>query len=350
MAKVVQQTITPWKVTRMKRSISTARAAMVLALVMALSAPAAGQDPPQPDKTGADPEVERLYREGVKAAGRKQWEQARQVFLEAWKRKPHFQIAANLGRAELRAGKPRDAVEHIEYFLREAPADVSQQDRTEAQSLLAEARAQIGTLALTVEPEGADVLLDGAPVGTLPPTREVLVDPGHRVLEARREGYRPARQEVDVAPGTRATVTLRLEREKPLSLPPRSPPPAPPPEGGGRSPALIGVGIGTAVAAAGAGAVLVVLAMGKASDQDDLGDPNGNFPPGDPTRSQWTELEQSRADLLSAAAWSFIGAGVIGGATAVYALTGKAPAAALQKTGQIRVYPAGTGIEVSGRW
>jgi hypothetical protein len=351
----------------MERIISSARALVTLGLLMALSAPASGQAPPVPAGAGAgaDADVARLYREGVKAADQKQWEQARHAFQEAWKRKPHYQIAANLGRAELRAGKPRDAVEHLTYFLREAPEDVRPEDRAEAQALLSEARAQIGTVALRVDPPDAEVLLDGAPpaspsgapsmaspaLGGAPPApgaaslavaRELPVDPGRRVVEARREGYRPARQEVDVPPGGRVQVALHLE---PLAQGGPAPPPA---EGGGRSPVVIGVGIGASVAAAGAGVVLVVLGVGKSSELDDFPAKHGGYPAS--ARDEWLGLQQSRADLLNAGTWGLIGAGVLAGATTAYVLTGSTPSAQPQKAGPIRLYPVGTGIAVSGRW
>jgi hypothetical protein len=86
--------------------------------------------------------------------------------------------------------------------------------------------------------------------------------------------------------------------------------------------------------------VLVVMAGGKASEkQDNLAN-----------KSKWEDLENSRVDLLNVGTWSFMGAGVLGAATVVYALAGKPSAAEPQKAGQIRVYPVGTGIEVSGRW
>lgn len=326
----------------MKRGILSTRALVTVGLMMTLSAPAAGQvaRKPTPEATQADAETKRLYDEGVKAAGRGQWEQARQAFLEAWERKPHYQIAANLGRAELKAGKPRAAVEHLGYFLREAPEDVAPEDRAQAEALLAEARGQVGTLALQVEPAGAEVLVDGEPVEAASGALEVPVDPGHRVIEARREGYLPLRQEVDVAPGARVAVALRLKREKAPVAPPA-------PEEGGRSLGVIGVGLGVTVAAAGAGVVLVVLGMGKASELDDFEE---NAEPTKEDKDKWLDLEQSRANLLNAGTWSLIGAGVVGGATAVYALTGKKAGGEPPRAGQIRVYPAGAGIAVSGRW
>jgi hypothetical protein len=113
--------------------------------------------------------------------------------------------------------------------------------------------------------------------------------------------------------------------------------------------AVIGVGIGATVAAAGAGVVLVVLGTGKVKEQEKyLPDVEGMDRA--TKEREWMDLERSRADLLNAGTWSFIGAGVLGAATVVYALTGIPGAAEPQKAGQIRVYPMATGIEVLGRW
>src|SRR5688572_449503 len=53
-----------------------------------------------------------IYTKGNLAAKNERWQEAYEAYAEAWKIKQHFQIAANLGRAELRLGKHRDAAEH----------------------------------------------------------------------------------------------------------------------------------------------------------------------------------------------------------------------------------------------
>lgn len=330
----------------MMRSAHPTCAALMLGAMLTLNAPslaqAPAQTPPASGSEAAEAAVRRIFEDGVTAGKQERWEDARQAFLKAWQLKRYPQIAANLGRAEVKVGRYRDGAKHLAFFLRES-RDASNEDRAIAQELIAEARAKLGTISLRVEPAGAEVLVDGVSLGAAPFADEVYVDPGRHVLEARREGYQPMRRELDMVAGTTGAVQLQLT---PIKRPAEAAAPAPTaPEEGGRSGVVIGVGIGASVAAAGAGAVLLVMAMDKASQKEPIA--KDGYP--DRSREEWLGLEQDRANLLNAATWSFIGAGVLGAATVVYALTGSKPARP-QRTGQVWVHPAGAGIGVRGVW
>lgn len=329
----------------MNRTLIYALTPLSLLAVLSASQPAPAQPPAEPPPDAAV--ITRHYEAGQKAAKRKQWPQARQSFLEAWKLRPHYQIAANLGRAELMVGAYRDAAEHLAFFLREAPAEVSAEDRAQAQQWLDEAKAKIGTIRVKVEPADAEVLLDGVALpAPLPP--EVYVEPGKRVLEARREGRVSARRELELAAGQGEAVELVLAEVPPPAPPPK---PAPPPEpAGGRSPVLIGVGIGTAVAAAATGTVLVLMGAGKMSERDKVCIASESNPCLPEVVSQWDGIERSRVDLLNVGTWALIGAGMVGAATVVYAVTGRSPAAVQPRAGRIQVQVAPGGVGVSGRW
>jgi hypothetical protein len=174
--------------------------------------------------------------------------------LASFERKPDAKTAANLGRVELIAGKPRDAAEHLSFFLREAQS-VSNQDRQATEEMLAQAKAKIGTVAIQVDAQGAAVLLDGQRVGTSPLVGPVFVEPGSRRIEVRKEGFDPASTVFNVAAGSAPTVELTLSRviapvQKPV------PPMEDPPATGGQNwrtwaiagsvgLATVGVGVGT---------------------------------------------------------------------------------------------------------
>src|SRR5262245_61257218 len=75
--------------------------------------PASAQSPGSPGSSdeNADAQVTAHYEKGVKATNANQWQKAREEFLAAWQLKHHYQIAANLGRVELKLGMHRDAAE-----------------------------------------------------------------------------------------------------------------------------------------------------------------------------------------------------------------------------------------------
>lgn len=165
---------------------------------------AAQQAAPKPDG-----EAIKLYEEGVKAARAGQWERARQALLGAFVRRPDARTAANLGRVETMASKPRDAAEHLSFFLQQAP-EMSEKDRQVTREMIARAQAKIGTVMVHVDAEGADVLVDGQKVGSSPLPSPLFVDPGTRRFEARKAGMRLASQEIEVTAGSAPRVDLQL--------------------------------------------------------------------------------------------------------------------------------------------
>lgn len=176
------------------------------------------------EEKGATAEkADNLYADGVKAAREGQWETARVALLLAFTQKRDAKTAANLGLVELVAGKPRDAAEHLSFFLREA-RDINTQDRQVTEELLTKAKTKIGTVTIRVNTQGAEVLVDGQRVGTSPLTRSVFLEPGNRKLEAKKEGFSSSREEVAVAASSAPVVTLKLS---PVQTPPLVPAPKP---------------------------------------------------------------------------------------------------------------------------
>lgn len=68
---------------------------------------------------------------------------------------------------------------------------------------------------LTIESAtpGAEVLVDGAPVGRTPLPASVAVAPGQRVVSLRRDGYREERRELTLAEGATGKLVLNLEED-----------------------------------------------------------------------------------------------------------------------------------------
>lgn len=70
---------------------------------------------------------------------------------------------------------------------------------------------QHGALRVLTEPRGATVFIDGEPAGTAPVTASRL-DVGEHIIEARLEGYQPARETVTIESGRQRVIQLRMER------------------------------------------------------------------------------------------------------------------------------------------
>ncbi|MBI5503150.1 MAG: PEGA domain-containing protein, partial [Deltaproteobacteria bacterium] len=148
--------------------------------------------------------------------------------------------------------------------------------------------------------DGAHVSLDGKSLGPAPLKGSVFVEPGHRVFTATREGYEPARSEVDVAKGKSADVSLELVAK----------------EGSPAGYIVGGIGMGIAGVGILGGAVLTAMANGKAADMDDLSAgirASGTSCPESSTNATCTELRDaasSRDSLSNAAMAMWIVGGV----------------------------------------
>ncbi|WP_437734959.1 PEGA domain-containing protein [Sorangium sp. So ce1335] len=129
----------------------------------------------------------------------------------AWELNPTFDVAYNLGNTEYKLQKHREAAQYLSFALRHWPLlkGVAKL-KPNAEKWLAESRAQVGALKVSVTVAGAEVLVDGKSVGRAPLEGEVFVDPGEHRAEARHLDYEPVSQTVSVAKGGTAEVRLAI--------------------------------------------------------------------------------------------------------------------------------------------
>ncbi|MDC3988477.1 hypothetical protein [Polyangium jinanense] len=193
---------------------------------------------PSPPDVATD-RARKLSEEGIALYGAEQFAEAHAAFVAAWSLKKHHQIAGMLGDCEMRLGKYRDAAEHLTYYVREYPKDRPAEKLTRARVMLEEAKSHVGTLTIRVDEPGADVFVDGKPVGPSPLVDPVFVDPGTRLIEVQRSRGKRM-QTVEVSAGSTHTVRLLL-------APARGAVPPPGPTSKGLPWAAITTGAGAAV-------------------------------------------------------------------------------------------------------
>jgi hypothetical protein len=344
--------------------VSTAALMAMLSLATTtVAAQSAGQTPPGPPPAGAGAasQAVRHYEDGVRAAKLALWAKAHESFLKAWKLEQHYQIAANLGRAELKLKKYRDAAEHLAYFMREA-ANVSADERKVAQAMLDEARTNVGSLTITVDRAGAEVLVDGITIGKAPISHEVFVEPGARSVAARLDGFDDALASLNVAAGVsrrvQLTPTARSGPEGSLTGKKSVPPPAPDQnhpsdtKSGARArTVIIATGITGAAIATGLGVTSVVVASAKDSDAQSILDHCHNgVCESHQAPAEYNDLSREQAAFQNVAAWSFIGAGALGASTLIYAFTASSSESTPRLTASVLETPGGGGVLVTVRW
>ena len=171
------------------------------------------------------------FREGVEAFDHKHFEEARSLFLQAYALKRHPAVLLNLGQAEIRSGYFVDGGNHLQQFLREFKEATPEQQKT-AKDYIAEAQKKAGFVIVIVDVDGADVTVDGAPVGRSPLLDPVFVEPGPHEVSASIAGARVVAK-VDAKKGVASAVSvpLRSSVTGPLPQPPAPVPvPAPGPD------------------------------------------------------------------------------------------------------------------------
>lgn len=235
--------------------------------------------PGDPPSTASE-RAESLFRRGreLSAAGKTQ--AAYDAYREAWGLEQRYDIAGNLGRTELALGRHRDAAEHLTFALEHLPKDATQEQRERVLELVREARQHVGSARVSVDLAGAELAIDGHPVGTSPLAHEVFLEPGAHVVSARGADGASAEARVVAVAGSTAAVDLVLAKAAPVPPPPPVTPPATPPA----TPAtpregpstLVWVLAGGAVVGVGAGATFTVLSEMAASDADGLAQPGGS--------------------------------------------------------------------------
>src|SRR5262249_25066985 len=125
-----------------------------LALALALATRAAVAQPP-PVSTGtarADDDgtaaARAAHLRGIAARKRGDFAAAYENFLSAWQKKRHWEIALNLGEAEMKLGKYEDAVQHLTFALSDPgfsarSPDLVTKEREEVSGWIEEASSRV---------------------------------------------------------------------------------------------------------------------------------------------------------------------------------------------------------------
>ncbi|HWA71954.1 MAG TPA: PEGA domain-containing protein [Polyangiaceae bacterium] len=159
-------------------------------------------------------------------------EAALDLFLEAEKRAPNsVRVLLHVTTAAQAAGKWLLAYEYLNKasLYREQP--YYQRYRGSIHTIEEAIALHIGRLRVLGSPRGAEVLVNGEPLGTLPLSEPKVLEAGSYVLEVRKPGYFPLRRPISIsaglglsqesielnqnttaAPGPESTVARRTEK------------------------------------------------------------------------------------------------------------------------------------------
>ncbi len=184
-----------------------------VALLVAMGTSPAHAQPRDEDAALLGAQAQEPYRRGMVRFHSGQYAQARSSFLSAWTREPHWTIALALGDCCLRMGRHQEAAKHFGYALRTMPP--GHPSRPAAEQAMTRLRSRLAALHIEVDRDGAELWVDGIPLGTSPRQGPAYVEPGPRRVEARYPGKDTSTTLVDALAGTAHPVRLWVDTPAP---------------------------------------------------------------------------------------------------------------------------------------
>ena len=98
----------------------------------------------------------------------------------------------------------------LEQYERDAGASMTSDERSAVDTALAAIKGLVGALELTVSPNGATILVDGATVGTSPLKDPLFVDLGAHTLSVRLPGFDSVEKPIGVEGGNVTELSITL--------------------------------------------------------------------------------------------------------------------------------------------
>jgi hypothetical protein len=169
------------------------------------------QAAPIPASPQAKAKAQVLLKEGASLYEKGNPAGALERFNEAYAEYPSPKLWFNIGQANRDLGRPADAMDALERFLAEA-RDASAISIGEAEKSMDELRTQLGRLTIECSTAGADIGVDGKPMGVSPIPKPFWVIPGSHQVTAKHAGATLAIEDVDVTAGSLQTVVMRLRQ------------------------------------------------------------------------------------------------------------------------------------------
>lgn len=273
-----------------------------------------------------DEEAKRIFLEAIVAANQARDDKAIALMLAAVARDPQPDYIMNLGVCEMNVKRYRDAAEHIAFYLRTVDT-LSDEERTLLAGMLKKAEEKLGSLTLHIDIAGADIFIDDKHVGLSPLQYPVYVDAGKHKIQIVKDNLGHTRL-IEVEAGSKPVFEI-------VMAPPASAPaiPATPVEkspviprttttqkifyAGIASSAVLGaIGIGTTV-----GASAVNASSYEQWAHDGCARANASC------LNAFEESQRMKSVLGTTAIVAFVGSGIIGLATTIYALRSSKKAA-----------------------
>ncbi len=150
-----------------------------------------------------------LKRGGDDALARKEFVAALADYERSYEIEPNPALHYNRGRALEFLARYPEAVDALERFQAEAPADLKAKV-PDLDAHMVDLKSKVATVSITTNAAGARILLGGHEVGRAPLPRAIRINAGPTTLEVFAEGYVDYRKEVDLKGGEATPLDVAL--------------------------------------------------------------------------------------------------------------------------------------------
>jgi len=264
-----------------------------------------------------------LYDEAIQHGKRGEYRKAKASLSAAWALIKSWEIAVNLGSAEMRLGQYRDAAEHLAWGIRDGAVKEGENHGPllKAKTLLTEAASHVGQLKLVADEPGASIFVDNDVVGKSPLADPIYLEPGAHVITARPSNPERAslKLEIRVQPGDAFERYLRFSAaavEKPSDGADAAPPSTTVSRSSGffepRTVVPVGLGGLTAISGGIALAFTIKASAADASATDWAARTGGNCDVPSAACNGLADARERRNDANRIANVAWVGAGMFG--------------------------------------
>jgi hypothetical protein len=166
---------------------------------------------PAPGEDAARELASRHFERGSELAQRAEYHAAALEFRQAYEAHPEPVVLFNLGQAYIASGQPIEAYDAFAAFLRPSDEPPESSRRRAAEHLMSVAEGSIGQLWIEVEPPGAEIEVDGLPIGIAPLDRFLRLSRGQHTVVVRAAKQQTHAVSVTVQARKESQIFVRLE-------------------------------------------------------------------------------------------------------------------------------------------
>ena len=124
----------------------------------------------------------------------------------------NYRVLYNTGQVSIQLRQYARAHEVLEEYLKRGADEINEERRQEVLSDIDRLKSRTAHVEVILELQGAEVLVDGVPVGQAPLSEPLLLNAGERHLQIRAQGYQEADQYIVLAGGDNLTWEPKLKK------------------------------------------------------------------------------------------------------------------------------------------